>query len=92
MNIEEYVNKLATGAKEASRGLSHASTAVKDAFLSHLAQSLVESSEALKEANQKDIDAAKTAGLSKAIIDRLLLNDSGIQAMAEGLKIGRAHV
>lgn len=86
MKIEEYVNKLAVGAKEASRSLSHASMTVKDAFLSHLAQSLVESREALKEANRKDIDAAKTAGLSKAIIDRLLLNDSGIQSMAEGLK------
>ncbi|OHB90799.1 MAG: glutamate-5-semialdehyde dehydrogenase, partial [Planctomycetes bacterium RIFCSPHIGHO2_02_FULL_52_58] len=86
MKIEEYVNKLAVGAKEASRSLSHASTTVKDAFLSHLAQSLIESRDALKGDNQKDIDAAKTAGLSKAIIDRLLLNDSGIQAMAEGLK------
>ncbi|MFN3467999.1 MAG: glutamate-5-semialdehyde dehydrogenase, partial [Candidatus Brocadiales bacterium] len=86
MNIEGYVNRLATGAKEAARNLSHASTAVKDAFLGHLAQLLVESRETLKTANQKDIDAARSAGLSKAIIDRLLLNDSRIQSMAEGLK------
>ncbi|HHT9152871.1 MAG TPA: glutamate-5-semialdehyde dehydrogenase [Candidatus Hypogeohydataceae bacterium YC40] len=86
MNIEEYINTLALGAKEASRSLSHASTKAKDAFLSHLAQGLIESKEALKEANQKDIEAARAAGLSKAIIDRLLLNDSRIQSMAEGLK------
>jgi glutamate-5-semialdehyde dehydrogenase len=86
MNIEEYVNKLALGAKEASRGLSHASTAVKDAFLKYLAQGLMDSKEALQQANQQDIESAERAGLSKAIIDRLLLNDSRIQSMADGLK------
>lgn len=86
MNVEEYVNNLAIGAKEASRSLSHASTAVKDAFLKYLVQALIESKEALKEANQKDIEAARAAGLSKAIIDRLLLNDPRIQSMAEGLR------
>jgi glutamate-5-semialdehyde dehydrogenase len=85
MNVEEYVNKLTLGAKEASRDLSHTGTKAKDAFLGHLAQGLIESRESLKEANQKDIGAAKSAGLSKAIIDRLLLNDSRIQSMAEGL-------
>ncbi len=86
-NIEEYTNKLGVNAREAFRSLSHASTKSKDAFLSNLAQGLTESKEVLKEANQKDIESAKAANLSKAIIDRLILNDSRIQSMADGLKV-----
>ena len=36
-------------------------------------------------ANAKDIDAAKKAGMSAALQDRLLLNDARVEAMARGL-------
>lgn len=86
LNIEEYITELAHGAKEASRHLAYASTARKDAAILAIAGGLVDSRNDLQRENQRDIEAARKAGLGKAIIDRLLLNDMRIKAMTEGLR------
>jgi glutamate-5-semialdehyde dehydrogenase len=38
------------------------------------------------EVNKKDVAAAKASGISGAFIDRLTLDDSGVEAMANGLE------
>ncbi|MDO8137496.1 MAG: aldehyde dehydrogenase family protein, partial [Candidatus Brocadiales bacterium] len=85
-SVEDYVTELVCGAKEASRRLAHAGTQVKDSALLAMAQGLIDSRDELHRENQRDIEAAKKAGLGKALIDRLLLTDSRIKAMADGLK------
>lgn len=86
VKVEDYIAELTHGAKEASRRLACASTAQKDAAILAIAKGLVDSRNELQRENQRDIEAARKAGLGKALIDRLLLNDKRIKAMTEGLR------
>jgi glutamate-5-semialdehyde dehydrogenase len=73
-------------ARFAARKLSVMPTQIKNDFLKTMADAIEESSEEIKNANAKDIGAAKRKGLSKAMLDRLKLNDERIKAMADGLR------
>ncbi len=86
MSIKESVLKIAQDARQASLGLSKLSTSVKDKALLAMADALVKDAKFLKEANAKDIDAAKKKGISGAMLDRLTLTDKTISGMAEGLR------
>jgi len=86
MNIKEMVLEKANKAKLASRILSGVSTAVKDKALVDMAEGLLDGKEKLKKENEKDLKYAHDKGLSSALIDRLTLNDKGIEGMASGLK------
>jgi len=57
----------------------------KNAILQSMAEELEARKPALKEANQKDVREAEAAGLSKAMIDRLLLTDGRIDSMIRGI-------
>ena len=86
MDMEEYVAELTRGAKEASRRLACTSTAQKDAAILAIADGLFASRNDLQRENQRDIEAARKAGLGEALIDRLLLNDKRIKVMGEALR------
>ncbi len=86
VSIEDYIAELTRGAKEASRRLACANTAQKDAAILAIAKGLVDSRNELQRENQRDIEAARKAGLGTALIDRLLLNDKRIKTMMEGLR------
>jgi glutamate-5-semialdehyde dehydrogenase len=58
----------------------------KDAALMAIATKLESSSTALRLANEQDLAAAKDNGLEAALVDRLVLSDAGIAAMAEGCR------
>ncbi len=51
-----------------------------------MAAALIESQDSIQAANTRDCEAAKAAGLSAALVDRLLLDASRIEAMADGLR------
>jgi glutamate-5-semialdehyde dehydrogenase len=85
-DMEEYVAELTRGAKEASRRLACTSTAQKDAAILAIADGLFASRNDLQRENQRDIEAARKAGLGEALIDRLLLNDKRIKVMGEALR------
>ena len=51
----------------------------------HLAQALIERQYEIITANQLDIEAGRKAGLSDALIDRLLLNERRIAGIANDL-------
>ena len=86
MNIENYINQIVKNAKAASRIIASANTAIKNAALNYIAEGIISSTALLKSENEKDIVAAQKAGLSDAIIDRLLLTDSRIKGMADGVR------
>ncbi len=77
---------LAADAQVASRDMVNLSTAKKNKILLAMADALDAARPALLRANALDIDAAKTASLSPALIDRLTLNDSRITAMINGIR------
>ncbi len=73
-------------ARAAARIVAAAETVHKNDALHKAAQSLRDQSSAILEANAADMTAAQQRDLSKAMLDRLLLDSGRIEAMACGLE------
>lgn len=73
-------------AKEAAYILANLTTTDKDKALEKMANNLLEKSNEIIEANKKDLEKAIQNGTNKAMLDRLSLNKSRIESMADGLK------
>ena len=87
MDIQSYMNSVLAAAKRASRDAALASTDKKNAAILQMAKATRDTSSGLQAENAKDLDAARSAGLSAALIDRLTLTDERIEAMAQGLEV-----
>lgn len=85
--ITQAVVEKAARAREASRMLAYLSTDVKDRALEAMAAALLENASVILEANARDIAAGEARGLSRALLDRLLLTESRIRDMADGLGV-----
>ena len=85
MDIKAYVLNKATEAKEGARTLAKVSSKQKNGALVSMAEALQKRSGELILENKKDIKFAQGKGLSKALIDRLTLNEKRINEMAQGL-------
>jgi len=85
MNVTEQMLNVAENAKNASRTLARLSSAVKNELLQNMAQALLNATETLIEENEKDLIAAREAGLAPAMVDRLTLDAQRIRGMADGL-------
>lgn len=73
-------------AKESSYELGVASTKEKNDALLFMAEELLSAKDEIIKANNIDLENAKEKGTSEAMLDRLALSVSRIEAMAEGLK------
>jgi glutamate-5-semialdehyde dehydrogenase len=73
-------------AKEAAFYLATASTAQKNRALTLIADELQAHSATILAANAKDIELGKAAGLNDALLDRLLLNESRLAAIANDVR------
>ncbi len=85
MNIKSYVLKKAKEAKQGARSLATISSEQKNTILVKMAEALERKKTELIKENKKDIAAAQKKGLSKAMIDRLTLNEKRIKEMTQGL-------
>jgi glutamate-5-semialdehyde dehydrogenase len=85
MDIKKYVTDLAVEAKAGARTLAKASSARKNLALVKMAEALKANAAGLTAANRVDVELAEKKGLSKAMIDRLTLNQKRIDEMAQGL-------
>ena len=74
------------GAKAASQALASASTVVKDAALSRLAELLEENVDSVLAANAADLADERAAALTDALRDRLALDRERVIAMADGVR------
>ncbi|MBX9683581.1 MAG: glutamate-5-semialdehyde dehydrogenase [Hyphomicrobium sp.] len=72
-------------ARDASRALAQASTAQKNLALTEAAKALRASTTAIVTANARDIAAAKAADRPASFIDRLMLDEKRLAAIANGL-------
>lgn len=77
---------LARQAKVASRQLARLTTAQKNGCLLAISDALEAGGAAIQRANEADIDVATDAGLSRAMLDRLRLDERRIAAMARGVR------
>ena len=84
--ITEIIDTIATQARDASRGISAATTAQKNQALEAIAREIESNRKTLTEENQKDLQAAEQNGLTEAMIDRLRLTHDRIDGMAQGLR------
>lgn len=83
--MKEMMHSLGRNAREAARFLATASTEAKNKALKETARLMRQESDALLEANKKDMDALPS-DTSKAMRDRLLLTPERIEAIAKGLE------
>jgi glutamate-5-semialdehyde dehydrogenase len=85
MDIKSYVLNKAREARDGARSLAKASSGQKNIVLIKMAEALQKRAKELISENRKDIRFAEGKGLSRALIDRLTLNEKRIGEMAQGL-------
>ena len=86
MNIRNGVIEIAKNAKKAATALARLSSDTKDCVLSDMAEALTRQTGHLIKENAKDVEKARQMGLSAAMMDRLMLNETVIEGIARGLK------
>ena len=83
--MTEWLERIGQQAKTASKALGCLGTEDKNRGLRMAAEALLEGAEEILKANKEDVAAAREKGMKPGLIDRLMLSESRIQAMAEGL-------
>ena len=83
--IKELENK-AKAAKAASRKLAHLPTEVKNKALVTIAESLITREGEILDANRLDCGDAKASSMDDAMLDRLVLDSSRLQSMADDVR------
>jgi glutamate-5-semialdehyde dehydrogenase len=84
--IATLMNELGQRAVAASQVLAQASTATKNQTLQLAASAIRERRAEILDANAADVADAKERGLSAALLDRLLLDEKRIEAVAKGIE------
>ena len=82
----QSVAEICREAAVASRVLAQADTARKDAALHAIADALLARTPEVLEANARDLEAGREAGLSDALMDRLRLDEERVAAIAAGAR------
>jgi len=79
------LQKIAELSKKASRILSTTSPKIKSNIIKYAAKQIKKDVTKIENANRKDLKIAKSKGLDDAMIDRLLLDKSRINAISKSL-------
>jgi glutamate-5-semialdehyde dehydrogenase len=77
---------LGVGARDAARALREAPAETKNTALKAAAAAIRDSAAAILAANGEDMAKARDAGLTPALLDRLLLDQKRVEAMAQGVE------
>lgn len=85
-SVKEQAVELGKRAKAAARKLAVVSSEEKNRALTAMADALESRGDFLIAENHKDLDPAKKAEISAAVLDRIALNPSRVKAMAKGLR------
>ena len=84
--LQTTMVQLGEDARTAASELARASSDVKNRALVLAAEAIRQNSDTILAANDLDMSEATARGLSGALLDRLLLDDKRIEAMAKGLE------
>ena len=84
-NEMTYIETLGSNAVKVKKILAVADTGKKNAALAEISRALIENSDKIIEANQKDLAAAKENGMSVSMQDRLMLNEDRIKGIASAV-------
>ena len=86
VDIATYVHDLAVAAKAASASLATASDEQRQEAVRAMAAALRDGVDSIVAANELDMSAARDAGTSAGLLDRLLLTPERVEGMAAGLE------
>lgn len=81
------ISQLAKGTADAARALVRLTETQKNTILLEMASRLKEEKTSILSANEKDMHQAKLDGIDDAMLDRLLLTEDRIEAMAHGIEV-----
>ncbi len=84
--INAMMDDIGKRAHKASKALAQASAERKYAALIGAAEYLWKDRDIIIEANAKDMDYGREKGLSKAMLDRLMLDEARVRSMVDGLR------
>ena len=85
-NIKDVMNEMGVLAKNAAKRFAQASDQQKNLAIQLVSESLLKNTKKIIDANNKDVNAAINRNTAKSMIDRLLLNNERILAMAKSLQ------
>ena len=85
-DIKGKIETMGATALSASRELSTLETEKKNQILMAMADQLMADADTIIEANGVDISAAEQNGLTSAMIDRLRLDESRVESIADGIR------
>ena len=85
-DLPQLIAQLGQQARTAARALAGTAPAQIDAALEAMAKELLAAQKEILAANAEDVVAAKAAGQTAALVDRLTLDLSRLSACAEGLR------
>lgn len=86
MSDQQYITGIARRAREISYEVAARSSRDKNAALESVAREIEGQAQAIITANGQDISAAREAGMSPAMIDRLLLDEKRISGMVQAVR------
>ena len=84
--LEKILLEQGRQAKQAARFLATASTHLKNQALMKMADQLEQQAAEIIQANKIDLELGEKQGLTKALLERLTLNQARIHDMAQGLR------
>lgn len=85
-STETLMKDIGGRARAAARTMAIAGSDVKNSAINAMADALVAKSDEILAANALDMEAGRKKELTAAFLDRLLLNEERVHAMAEGLR------
>lgn len=80
-----YIEELGIAAKKAERAVTGISVQQKNAALKAISDKLLANKELIIKENAKDLENAKSNGISQVMLDRLALTEKRIDAMCDGV-------
>lgn len=84
-DIGSTIVAMAQQAKAASVEMAKYPSSKKNEALIKIADHITKNADHIKTENKKDLESAKEAGLTSAMIDRLTISDAVLQSMVDGL-------
>jgi glutamate-5-semialdehyde dehydrogenase len=85
--LAAQMQAIGINARQAARAMREASDDTKTKALRVAAAAIRANAAAILEANKGDIEAAKASNMAAPMVDRLMLNDARIEAMAQGIEV-----
>ncbi len=85
-SVRDEVVEMAEGSLRASRELVQLSTRKKNNILESMADAVDAGAQRILDANGLDMDAGRAAGLTDAMLDRLLLTSDRIEGMSDAIR------